>query len=169
MSDRTKLLTHFRRISCVISQAITQGPEGTLDGKFQAEHPTFVHYILAFYLAGCLAYAEGEDGPYSWNRPSQGYSDFDAFASANPPPPHKCFASCGITTSALNALACIRNAVVHNDGDLGRNRDSSCVDMVVAANIPGVALSGSNVTLEAEFLEFVRVASLAVRMYYGEF
>jgi hypothetical protein len=41
--------------------------------------------------------------------------------------------------------------------------------MVVAANIPGVALSGSNVTLEAEFLEFVRVASLAVRMYYGEF
>jgi len=68
----------------------------------------------------------------------------------------------------MNALAEIRNAVVHNDGDLAKNRNKQSMAMTSAANLPGVNLSGSVVTLDAPFLEFVRVATLAVRNYHSE-
>ncbi|MGB5874016.1 MAG: hypothetical protein WBH56_09845 [Bacteroidota bacterium] len=168
MSDRRKLLVHLRRISGVFEKVVRNGPNGSLEGKFQAEHPTFVNYTLGFYLVGCLAYLEGEDGSHSWNNPSQSYSDVDAFAAAHPPPPRESYSARGITKANLDALACIRNAVAHNDGDLAKNRDQNCAAKVVAANLPGVVVNGSVVTLEAAFLEFVRVAALSVRTYYGK-
>ncbi len=66
MSNRTKLLVHLRRLSDLFQNAFSHGPYGTLDGKYRAEHPVFVHYGCAFYVAGSFAFLEGEDGTRSW-------------------------------------------------------------------------------------------------------
>lgn len=172
MADRTKLLVHFRRLSSVLGSAIRNGPDGTLEGKFAAEHPVFVHHANSFYLIGCLAYLEGEDGAYSWDAPSSAYSDFDTFAGAFPLPPQASFLSRGISKVSLRALADIRNAVAHHAGDLSQLRRAKSVDVVgqvTSTNLPGVSMSGPVVTLEAPFLGFVRLAAMSVRNYHGEF
>lgn len=172
MADRTKLLVHFRRLSGVLGSAIRNGPDGTLEGKFAAEHPVFVHHACSFYLIGCLAYLEGEDSAYSWDRPSATHSDFDTFAGSFPPPPNTSFLSRGISKASLRALADIRNAVAHHAGDLSQLRRAKNIDVVsqvAAANLPGVSISGPVITLEAQFLEFVRLAALSVRSFHGEF
>lgn len=64
-------------------------------------------------------------------------------------------------------LAQIRNAIVHNGDDLAKNTKPDSLAMVTAASLPGPA--GSFVSLEAPFLDFVRLATLAVRNYHGEF
>ena len=69
----------------------------------------------------------------------------------------------------MNALAQVRNAVVHNGDDLAKNTNPQSLAMVMGANLPGVSIHGSVVTLEAPFLDYVRVATLAVRNYHGEF
>ena len=168
MADRTKLLVHVRRLSTVFENAIKHGPDGSLEGKFKTEHPIFVHYACAFYLAGSLAFLEGEDGAYSWNRRSASHADFDQFVNGYPAAPKRCYAARGVNKASLDALACIRNAVIHNDGDLSRNRDGRCRATVAAAGLPGVTLTGSVVKLEPNSLRFVRLAALAVRNYHGE-
>lgn len=169
MPDRTKLLIHLRRLPSLLGNAFRNGPDGTLEGKHGAEHPTFIHHSCTFYLAGCLAFLEGEEGPYSWDRPSASNPDFDNFVANYPAPPKDTFGAKGINKSSMDALACIRNAVIHHDGDLAQNRNQQSVAIVTAANIPGVTLVGTVVGLEAPFLEFVRSATLAVRNYHGEF
>jgi hypothetical protein len=173
MSDRTKLLVHFRRLSGVLEHAIRNGPDGTLDGKFADEHPVFVHHACAFYLIGCLAYLEAEGGRYSWDTASTSNGNFDAFVDSYPASPKPSFASRGINRASLQALADIRNAVAHVGGDLSEldrsKKGTDVVGQVRQANLPGVVLHGSVVSLEAPFLEFVRVAALAVRNYQGEF
>lgn len=169
MPDRTKLLVHLRRLSPLLEGAFRNGPGGTLEGKFAAEQPVFIHYGCTFYLAGCLAFLEGEDGVHSWDIPSAAHSDFDTFVASYPPPPKSSFNFRGINNAAMNALASIRNAVVHNAGDLAKNNDKKSLAIVKAAALPGVSLTGTVVTLEAPFLDFVRVATLAVRNYHGEF
>jgi hypothetical protein len=169
MADRTKLLVHLRRLSNLLGRAFREGPDGTLEGKAGAEQPVFVHYGCAFYVAGSLAFLEGEDGAYSWNTVGASSPDFDKFVSGYPATPKASFASRGINKATMDAIAQIRNAVVHHDGDLAKNKNIQSLAMVTAARIPGVILSGSVVQLDAPFLDFVRVASLAVRNYHGEF
>lgn len=169
MADRTKLLVHLRRLSGLLERAFANGPDGTLEGKFAAEQPFFVHHSCAFYLAGCMAFLEGEDGSYSWNIPSANNPDFDSFVASYPAAPKPSFGARGITKAAMDALACIRNAVVHHAGDLAKNRNQQSVAIVSGANLPGVSLVGTVVHLEAPFLGFVRLATLAVRNYHGEF
>lgn len=172
MTDRTKLLVHLRRLSRLFENAFRNGPDGALKGKFAEEHPTFIHHSCAFYLAGCLAYLEGEDGSYSWEIPSENHSDFDSFVSTHPSHPTRTkesFESRGINKASMNALACIRNAVVHHGGDIAKNRNTNSFTIIQAANIPGVNLAGPLVELDAPFLGFVRLATLAVRNYHGDF
>lgn len=172
MIDRTKLLVHLRRLSTLFEGAFRNGPDGTLEGKFAEEHPTFIHHSCAFYLAGCLAYLEGEDGSYSWEIPSAYHTDFDSFVSTHPSHPTRSkesFDSRGINRASMNALACIRNALVHHAGDLDKNRNNHSVTIVQAANIRGVSLAGTIVNLDAPFLGFVRLATLAVRNYHGDY
>ena len=69
----------------------------------------------------------------------------------------------------MSALACIRNAVIHHAGDLAKNNNKQSLAIVKTAALPGVSLTGAVVTLEAPFLDFVRVATLAVRNYHDEF
>ena len=169
MPDRAKLLVHLRRLSNLFEHAFRNGPDGTLEGKFAVEHPTFVHHGCGFYLAGCLAYLEGEDGAYSWDMAGAQSSDFDTFVTNYPAPPKQSYAARGINKASMNALAQIRNAVVHNGDDLAKNTKPQSVHMVKAANLPGTSLQGSVVKLDAPFLDYVRLATLAVRNYHGEF
>jgi hypothetical protein len=171
VSNRTKLLIHFRRLPNLLSKAFEDGAAGTLDDKYAAEHPEFVHHACAFYLIGILAYLEGEGGKHSWNKRSERYGNFDFYVQSCPLAWDKKFSSKGINTASLQALADIRNAVVHNEGDLSRVYRAAKVDVVnevLSLNIPGVVLTHSMVTLNRDFLEFVRQAGLAVRMYCGE-
>jgi len=167
--DRTKLLVHLRRLSNLFDKAFRNGPDGTLEGNYASEHPKFVHHGCAFYLAGCLAFLEGEDGVYSWNLPGKNDVDFNAFVATNPTSPKESFLTRGIAKESMNALAEIRNAVTHNNGDLTQNRNQQSLTMVIEANLPGVVLSEGTVTLESPFLEFIRVSTLAVRHYHGEY
>ncbi len=173
MPLRTKFLIHLRRISGVLDHAIRNGPDGTLDGKFASEHPSFVHHACAFYLIGCLAYLESESGKYSWDTPSQSHQDFDSFVAQYPATPKPAFGPGGINSKSMQALADIRNAVAHLGGDLSKlDRVKKKVDVVAqvrTASLPGVQLAGSVVTLEHAFLEFTRLSALAVRTYHGEF
>ena len=169
MTDRTKLLVHLRRLSCLLDNAFRNGPDGTLEGKFASEQPVFIHHSCAFYLAGCLAFLEGEDGAYSWNTPGVNSSNFDTFTASYPVAPKHSYGSRGINTASMNVLAQVRNAIIHHDGDLSKNRNKQSMVMVTTANLPGVVLTGSVVILKAPFLEFIRVATLAVRNYHGEF
>ena len=169
MPNRTKLLVHLRRLSGLFDKAFRNGPDGTLEGNFALEHPTFVHHGCAFYLAGCLAFLEGEDGAYSWNLSGENDADFDAFVTVHPTPPKESFLARGINTKNMNALVEVRNAVTHNNGDLTQNRNQQSLTMVTEANLPGVVLSEGVVTLEAPLLEFIRVSTLAVRHYHGEY
>lgn len=171
MTDRTKFLVHLRRLSGVLEHAIRNGPDGSLDGKFAAEHPTFVHHACAFYLIGCMAFMEGEDGKYSWTLPSGSHADFDNFVAAYPKP-EKSFQNRGICKASMQALADIRNAVAHVAGDLSRldrSKKADVIGEVKQAKLPGAVFSGPVVTLEAPFLEYVRLATLATRNYHGEF
>lgn len=169
MTDRIKLLVHLRRLSNLFEGAFRNGPDGTLDGRFAGEHPTFVHHGCGFYLAGCFAYLEGEDGACSWNKAGAQSSDFDVFVASYPASPKQSFTERGINKASMNALVHVRNAVVHNGNDLGKNTNRQSHSMVKAANFPGVLLQGSVVTLDVPFLDFVRLATLAVRNYHGEF
>jgi len=168
MIDRTNLPIHFRRISYIIEKAIRNGPDGTLEGNFKEEHPAFIHYSSSFYLIGVLAYLAGEDGEKSWNKPGENYNTFDEFASKTRYKTGETFLSKGISSSSLNALVCIRNAVAHNGGDLSKNKDKNSYDMVLKAKLPGIKLSSTNIEIGKEFLEFVRVNALSVRAYHGE-
>lgn len=116
-----------------------------------------------------MAYLEGEDGAYSWNKVGAQGTDFDTFVATYPAPPKRSYASRGINKATMNALAQVRNAAVHNGDDLAKNSNLQSLAMVTAASFPGVSLQGSVITLEAPFLDFVRVATLAVRNYHGEF
>lgn len=169
MSDRKIILIHIRRISALIDNAIRNGPDGTLEGKYGDEHPQFINHILGFYLIGLLAYLAGEDGEYSWNEAGNNYSTFNEFSENYPMPPKVSYQARGITQSSLDALAHIRNAIAHNNGDLSENRNPQrSIAIVSSAQIPGVKLNGTTVSLEPAFLEFVRVAAYAVRNYHGE-
>jgi hypothetical protein len=115
-----------------------------------------------------LANLEGEDGAYSWTKQGAQSPDFDAFVATYPAPPKQSYASRSINKATLNALAQVRNAVVHNGDDLSKKKNPQSLAMVTAANLPGVSLQRSFVTLDVPFLEFVRGATLAVRNYHGE-
>ena len=166
--DRTKLLVHVRRISTLLEGAIIRGPDGTLEGKFGEEHPTFIHYALSYYLMGCLGYLAGEGGEYSWNEPSASHNgDFDNFIDSNPTV-ERSYRSLGITKERLEAFACVRNALAHNNCDLAANRDQDSLVKVQNAELPGIVLNGSVVTLEAEALELIRISTIAVREFHGD-
>tara|TARA_R110001599_G_scaffold154127_1_gene339757 strand:+ start:905 stop:1333 length:429 start_codon:yes stop_codon:yes gene_type:complete len=135
----------------------------------------YIHATCSFYVAGCLAFLENRKGNFSWEQAGTTRSDFDTFASAEPTTRSTTWSQQGITVAGLNALKEVRNAVVHNNNDLSinnRNRTSrnptQCEDMVRAANIDGVILTGPLVRLEFEFLAWVRQAVVAVRRYHGE-
>jgi hypothetical protein len=164
--NRDKMLIHLRRISDLFDSAIRNGPDGSLEGKFKTEHPQFTHYLLSFYLIGSLAYLTGADGEKSWNKNGQ---DFDKYAQECPKTQTESFYTKGVSKKNLDALAQLRNSLVHNDGDLSKNRETNSLAMVLSAKFPGVLLDGTKVKLEQPFLEYVRLSVLAVKGFLGEY
>ena len=168
MTDRTKLLIHLNRIHTVFGNALRHGPDGSLEGHFETEHSQFTHYACSFYLAGTLSFLEGRSGAYSWNQIGASGQDFDTFVAVNPASSRASFSSRGICAANMNALAEVRNSVIHNDGDLTQNRNKQSLSMVIAAGLPGVVLNGSTVQLKDPFLDYVRLSAIAVRRFHGE-
>ena len=153
----------------MFDDAIRLGPDRALGltGKFAVEHPSFVHHALGFYLLGSLAFSEGENGAYSWRNPSRKYGNFKSFAASYPLGKNN-YMNRGISVSSLDALAEVRNAIAHNDGDLSQNRNAGALRIVQEAALPGVTILGTSLSLTHPFLEHVRVSTLAVRQYQDD-
>ena len=168
MTGRTEFLMFGRRIHEAL-RIFAKGGGGRSREQWDKERPYFEHAACGIFLAGSFAYLEGKYGnnPRPWNRAGVAETDFDTFVQSNAN-----FTKSHISKNGLDALVCIRNAITHNDGDLAQNSDSSCLDRVSSAAISGVSLNGSTVRLLStdleDFMEYVRLAFVAVAQYHGD-
>ena len=169
MVDRTEFLMYARRLHNALRHEI-ENMDVSPD-KLPTERPLFEHFASGLYLAGCLAFLEGKYGTQPWLPKSPSQGTFDQFLLNLPKNPASTFSAAGISQSGVQALVCIRNALTHNDGDLAKNTDKSCLAKVTAANLPGVSISGSLVTLSSntntDFMEYVRKTFVAISMFHG--
>jgi hypothetical protein len=170
MADRAEFLIHARRLHNALRHSIENmdvAPE-----KLATERPLFEHFASGMHLAGCLAFLEGKYGTQPWLPKPPQQRSFDQFLQQLPPKVASTFSEAGISQNGVEALVCIRNAVTHNDSDLAKNNDRSCLTKVKAANLPGVAISGSVVTLSStasiDFMEYVRKSLVAISMLHGD-
>jgi hypothetical protein len=123
------------------------------------------------YLAGTLAFLEGKHGNRPW-RPNTASIGLDAFLAAGNDKRKSILVTAKVSEAGLDAIACIRNAVVHNDADLARNTDRHSLKKVSTAALPGVHFTGSVVHLQSaeseDFMEYVRKCFVAVSMLHGD-
>ena len=166
MTDRTAFLMFGRRFHNNFVSVIKNGLGGD-EVQWNQERPIFEHYACVMYVSGCLAYLESTYGRAAWNA-NQNSEDFDTFLSNRPEPAKTNFSNKNICKSGLEALVCIRNAVIHNNNDLSQNNDRNSLNKVTSAAIPGVSLNGSIVTLSEEFMSYVRLSLVAVAQFYGD-
>jgi hypothetical protein len=170
MTDRTELLMYARRLHNVLRHAIEDGDGRTDDHWLEVEKPIFAHYSCLMYLAGVMSYLEDKYDTRPWQNSGKDFEEFKDY-----------IANCGIdsfqrlaiSSSKLEALVCIRNAVIHNSGDLTKNLDKKSHEKVLEADIPHITIAEGVVTLrspsyQVEFMEFVRQCFLAVCMYHGD-
>lgn len=170
MVDRTKFLIHARRLHNALRHAVENmdvAPE-----KLAVERPLFEHFASGIYLTGCLASLEGKYGTQPWLPKIPKQVSLDQFLKQLPPKVAGVFSAAGISQSGVEALICIRNAIIHNDGDLAKNTDKSCLAKVTAAKLPGVVISGSVVTLSStlsiDFMEYVRKSLISISLFHGD-
>lgn len=160
MPDRNEFLVIANRLTGAFHTAISTDGDGS--GHWINNREICEHYILSVYLIAAIAYLDGAYGSCSWRD-----SGFDAFIAG-----HDRLKNRGISTAALDALYCIRNACTHNARDLAKNDDKKSHQKVTTINLPGVALNGSVVTLtkddEVAFIEFVRISTIAVAKFHGD-
>ncbi len=168
-TDRTEFLMLARRIHNALRRAIEDGDGRSDDEWLKKEKPRFAHNVSAMYLISCLAYMEGLYGDSAWSKPGKSATDFDQFIKSHP---KDNFRKAGVSSALLEALVCVRNAVVHNGADIAENRDRTCVAKVKGAKLAGVSLSGSIITLEStssvDFMCQVRLSLVAVAQYHGD-
>jgi hypothetical protein len=169
MFDRTEFLMYARRLHNALRHEI-ENMDVSPD-KLPLERPLFEHFASGLYLAGCLAFLEGKHGPQPWLPKSPSKGTFDQFLLNLQENSSSTFSVAGISRGGVEALVCIRNALTHNDGDLAKNTDKSCLAKVAAATLPGVSISGSLVTLSSnaniDFMEYVRKSFVAISMFHG--
>jgi hypothetical protein len=170
MVDRNEFLIHARRLHNALRYAVEN--MDIAPDKLAVERPLFEHFASGIYLAGCFAFLEGTYGTQPWLPKPPQQSSFDQFLRQLPVRTAGTFSVAGISQSGVEALVCIRNAVTHNDSDLAKNNDKSCLAKVTAANLPGVAISVSVVTLSStaniDFMEYVRKSLVAISMFHGD-
>ena len=169
MVNRTEFIMYARRFHNALRREIDD--MDVSPDKLPAERPLFEHFACGLYLAGCLAFLEGKYGIKPWLPKSPQQGTFDQFLLNLPEKPASIFSAAGISQSGVETLVCIRNAVTHNDGDLAKNTDKTCLAKVTAANLPGVSVSSSLVTLSSnastDFMEYVRKSFVAISMFHG--
>ncbi|HEY9098314.1 MAG TPA: hypothetical protein VIN38_05525 [Thiobacillus sp.] len=170
MVDRSEFLIHARRLHNALRYAIEN--MDVAPDKLAIERPLFEHYASGIYLAGSFAFLEGKYGKQPWLPTPPRQVPFDQFLQQLPPKVENTFAVAGISQKGVRALVCIRNAVTHNDSDLAKNDDKSCIAKVTDANLPGVTINGSVVTLSStastDFMEYVRKSLIAISMFHGD-
>ena len=168
MPTHSEKLTLGRRLHNALRSAV-EDPDHYESGRVTRED--FEHYACAMYLAGTLAFLEGKYGINPWATHGSMPSLDEFLANQNEPRATK-LRTAGISGAGIQALVCIRNAAVHNDGDLAKNLDKHALEKVRAQNIPGVVLNGSIVQLisnyNIDFMEYVRKSFLAVSMQHGD-
>lgn len=160
-----------RRFHNVFRSSIENG-DGREDAQWQAERPFFEHYACGMYLSGCLAYLEGKFGSAPWNQSPINNVDFGTFLQNLPEPRRTNLWGGGVSVATIEAFVCIRNAFIHNYSDLAQNRDQNSLQIVLAAQMPGVQINGSTFMLastrETDFMGLVRLSFIAVAQYHGE-
>ena len=161
---------YARRLHNALRHAIEDGDGRTDDHWVNVERPIFEHYSCSMYLSGMLAYLEDKYGVRPWNNPGKNHGTFEDYVTNSG---INSFQNLGLSSSTLEALVCIRNAVIHNGSDLSKNKDPNSLQKVTNENIPNISLNGPVVTLhstsyQADFMEFVRQSFLAVCMYHGD-
>jgi len=161
---------YARRLHNALRHAIEDGDGRTDDHWINVERPIFEHYACSMYLSGVLSYLEDKYGVRPWNEPGHSHVSFEDYIANSGV---KSFKALGLSSAILDALVCIRNAVIHNGGDLSKNKDTKSLKKVTSANLPNISLNGSVVTLhstsyQTDFMEFVRQSFLAVCMYHGD-
>ena len=166
MPTRSEVLTLGRRLHDALRHAV-EDPENYHSGKVTKDD--FAHYACSMYLAGTLAFLEGKYGTQPWQA-SDAAPNLDAFLAEPGNKRKEGLRNARVSETGLKALVCIRNAVVHNDGDLSKNRDETSIVTVSTASIPGVSVSGSVVRLvschHVDFMEYVRKSFVAVSMQH---
>jgi hypothetical protein len=171
VTNDSEIRIHGRRLHNALRHAIEDGdgmagkPEWEDD-----ERPGFEHHASGMYLISILAKLEGRIGRYCWNRSGASNQTLAEFINICP---RRTYNELDVSTAKLDALHEIRNAIVHNDGNAGQNRNSESEQLIISANIPGVDLDSSNgkITLisndSVDFMEWVRVAFLCITEYHG--
>ena len=170
MSGRTELLMYARRLHNALRDVIEDGDGRTDTHWLNVERPVFAHYTCTMYLSGVMSYLEDKYGKNPWNLSGTNHSTFEDYIATSGV---ASFQSWALDSQKIDALVCIRNAVIHNGGDLSQNHDQHSLSKVTAANIPFITINNSVVKLlstsyQDDFMEFVRQCFLAVCMYHGD-
>ena len=167
MSERSEFLVLGRRLHDALRHAVSDGGGRTGAEWLQSEKPLFDHYACGWYLAGTLAFLEGRYGENAWS------GALDSFVAAQSDDHQANYAKAKVTEATCDALVCIRNAIIHNDGDLAMNRDPDSLAKVTAAALPGVHFAGTVVKLSSEppadFMNTVRLCFVAVSGLHGRY
>lgn len=168
MGDRTEFLILGRAMHNALRKAIDE--EDWPHERISEIRPFFEHYSCVMYLSGTLTYLEDKYGTRPWNKTGSDFKNFDDYVYSCK---IKSFKIKGVSTGLLEALVCIRNAVIHNGSDLSKNRDTDSYAKVLEQNIPNITLNGTIVKLNSsdysnDFMETIRQCYLAVAMYHGD-
>lgn len=170
MND-TEILIHGRRLHAALRDAIEDGDGLKGDPQWEnIERPGFEHHACGMYLISVLALLEGQIGNKPWNLGGSIFSNLSNFVTSCP---RSRYSELDITCARLDALHEVRNAIVHNSGNVRKNRNSNAEKMIVVAAIDGVKLTSSTGSLtlisndNLDFMEWVRVSFLCVTEYHG--
>jgi hypothetical protein len=160
MPDRDEFLVVANRLTGAFRTIIAIDGDGS--NRWLNDPEICEHYVLSVYLIASIAYLEGAYGKFSWRA-----TGFDNFIES-----HDRLKDRGMSAARMDALYCIRNACTHNARDLAENTDKDSLQKVIDADLPGVVLNGSVVKLtkvdEVAFIEFVRIATVAIARFHGD-
>ena len=171
MNDKD-ILIHGRRLHNILRNAIEDGDGQKGQSQWEdEERPGFEHYSCGMYLASILAFLAGQHGEKCWNKDGKEYSDLKEFMNNCP---HRRYKELEISASKLDALHEVRNAIIHNSGNVRENNNKNSEKIIREAAIQGVNLNPENgyITLvsnnDIDFMEWVRVAFLCITEYHGD-
>ena len=125
---RSAVLTLGRRLHSVLTRAISDS-DTYIGGRVTPED--FQHYCSAMYLAATLAFIEGKHGRRAW-KSSTAHIGLNDFLILRDDKRKVTLLNANVSEAGIDALVCIRNAVVHNDADLAQNSDPRCLQRVIA-------------------------------------
>ena len=170
MSSRIPFLMYGRRFHNLFRQNI-ESDDGRGDEVQLEERPIFEHYACGMFLSGCLSYLENTYGQIPWKNNPNSDVNFNTFILNLPEKQKINFERQNISEQGIEALVCIRNAYIHNNSDLTRNRDQDSLQKVLSVTIPGIQIESGKFTLISnnteDFMEYVRLSLVAIAIYYG--